>query len=218
MPTGYTEKICSGKEDVPVSDFIRTCARGMGALVLLRDNSLNAPIPDTLPVMNYHEKRIQELEKEHGEICSLSIEECNARADSDAIEQNRRRDEAWRESEARRSRYENMIAQIEEWVPPTKDHDGLKNFMLKQLIDSMQHDCMSLEEWETIYPEAALSDGGQWRDQKIASISMDLGYHRIKARDENKLNTERQLWWDQLRASLQKLTLDTKPTESDGEG
>ena len=59
MPTGYTADVMDGK----VTDFklfAMQCARAFGALVIMRDEPLNAEIPDEFSPSNYH---FQELEQ-----------------------------------------------------------------------------------------------------------------------------------------------------------
>lgn len=45
MPTGYTADLHDGK-DVTFDQFVKQCARGMGALVTLRDAPWDAPLPE----------------------------------------------------------------------------------------------------------------------------------------------------------------------------
>ena len=44
MPIGYTSKLHDG--DQPFNEFIMSCARAFGALVTMRDDPNDAPIPE----------------------------------------------------------------------------------------------------------------------------------------------------------------------------
>jgi hypothetical protein len=59
MPTGFTADICKGAE-VSFEDFAMTCARAFGALYSMRDEPMDAPIPETFVASGYH---ADELEK-----------------------------------------------------------------------------------------------------------------------------------------------------------
>jgi hypothetical protein len=47
MPTGYT-CIIEDKPDVTFAEYVWRCARAFGALLSMREDSLDAPIPDEL--------------------------------------------------------------------------------------------------------------------------------------------------------------------------
>lgn len=34
-----------------------------------------------------------------------------------------------------------MLSKVRRWTPPSKDHEGIKDFMESQLIDSLDFDC-----------------------------------------------------------------------------
>jgi len=38
-------------------------------------------------------------------------------------------------------RYEQMLCRARAWVPPSKEHENLKQFMIDQLVGSIQFDC-----------------------------------------------------------------------------
>ncbi len=43
MPTGYTDAV---KDGITFDQFVLGCARGMGALVMMRDEPSGTPIPE----------------------------------------------------------------------------------------------------------------------------------------------------------------------------
>lgn len=47
-------------------------------------------------------------------------------------------------SKTLRERYEKMLSKVRTWVPPTEEHNGIKSFMEKQLLDSIEEDCDDL--------------------------------------------------------------------------
>ena len=55
MPTGYTAKIADGQT---FEEFILSCARAFGALVEMRDEPADAPIPEEFKPSAYHTTQI----------------------------------------------------------------------------------------------------------------------------------------------------------------
>lgn len=54
MPTGYTANVPDG---ITFEQFVWQCARGMGALVMMRDEPTGAPIPERFEPSDYNAKR-----------------------------------------------------------------------------------------------------------------------------------------------------------------
>ena len=61
MPTGYTATLMEKGQDFP--DFVLLCARAMGATIMLRDEPLDAPIPEFQP-SDYSAKQLEESKEE----------------------------------------------------------------------------------------------------------------------------------------------------------
>lgn len=57
MPTGYTEAVQSG-EVTEFRDFALRCARAMGALIMMRDDPMDAPIPDEFKPSDWNRKQL----------------------------------------------------------------------------------------------------------------------------------------------------------------
>ena len=92
MPTGYTSKIYDG-EQVTGKEFLMTCARAFGALIEMRDESLNAKIPEELEVNTYHKKELENAKQKLKSIKNMSIEEVQKLVDEDyqkTIKENKR--------------------------------------------------------------------------------------------------------------------------------
>lgn len=68
MPTGYTAAVCDGKiTEFPA--FALQCARAFGALITMRDDAMNAPIPEEIkPDTSYYDKNISEAEHFNNDI------------------------------------------------------------------------------------------------------------------------------------------------------
>lgn len=142
MPTGLTARIYEGKE-VSFKDFALLCARQFGALMHMKDESLDAPIikrePNTfyLEELNKSKRKLEEF-KANPPVKEFLVKEWAEKLErlkEEDIKRNKEYDEL-------RMRYLKMLKQVEEWVPPTKEHTKLKQFMIDQLKDCIKWDCM----------------------------------------------------------------------------
>ena len=196
MPTGYTSDLYEGK-DVTVSDFILGCARAFGALVTMRDDRKDAPIPDEFPASDYHADAVATAEAWLDEVRSMDTDDIAEIADRDYSQSLNR----WRERRAqahdRRVRYERMLAEVRAWTPPTGEHVGLRDFMVEQLTRSIDFDCsMTYDDRPTRLAPF------EWRAQQIEKAQHDIEYHRREHEKEVQRATERSQWVQALRESL----------------
>jgi hypothetical protein len=196
MPTGYTE-IISTKPEVTFEEFALRCARAFGALIMLRDESIDASLPQKIEATDYHLRKGAEAEKWLATVREMSPDECERQA----ARQFEKADVDWRKSEAERKalgeRYRAMIAKVMAWNPPTPDHQGLKQFMLQQLRESLEWDAKS-------YPELRPKrlSGADWLSEEMAKARRDIAYHAEEYQSEVKRAADRNEWLQKLRQSL----------------
>jgi hypothetical protein len=197
MPTGYTVAVQDGKI-TELSEFTMQCARQFGALITMRDDPHDKPIPTRFePQTSYYDELIAQAQATLSEVEGLSEEACARRAlqaHADALDGWRSRT---RVREEGRARYEAMISKVEAWTPPTPDHVELKSFMLSQLHDSIQHDCSGSYDHK---PQ--LQTGAEWREAALTSARRDLAYGEEERRKEIECVTKRNEWVADLRDSL----------------
>lgn len=141
MPTGYTYQVESG-EMTELAPFVMTCARAFGALVMMRDEPLDAPIPEAFMPSDYAAKRVADARAELDAALSMTIEQA-----AEASKADHARGVASAQQERARTiehqaRYTAMRAKVDAWTPPTSDHVGLKTFMLEQIDISARHPYM----------------------------------------------------------------------------
>ena len=150
MATGYTHDVKDGK----VRDF-RTfalrCARGMGACIMQRDDPMNEP-PKQEVLTDHYSKRLAELRAEMEVVRAWTDEEAAAASAADHTGQVVAHERRVAAQVTTLSNYRAMEAQVQAWTPPTTEHQGLKDFMLEQLSESIKWDCH-----EVTPPESALS-------------------------------------------------------------
>lgn len=199
MPSGYTAKMYEG-EDQSFDDFVMSCARGMGALITMRDEPMDAPIPDAFEPSDYHAKAIEDAEWRLRNLDTVSDESARLQADQEYQQAHA----AWMESRRKeaelRERYVAMLAKVQAWEPPTPDHVHFKEFMVEQLTGSIDFDCPS--DWPTWRPEPQPKSIEEWKSEKRAKAERDLTYHSEEHAKEIARARERTEWVTALRLSL----------------
>ena len=67
--------------------------------------------------------------------------------------------------------YLRMLKLVNEWEPPTEEHNGVKAFMMDQISKSIDFDCNYNE------PEPVMIDPGGWIKQSINKAKRDVEYY-----------------------------------------
>lgn len=144
MPTGYTAVIAE-KENCTLEEYAMRCARNFGALIDMREEPMDAQIPERFEINPRYKAELEYAEKEYHDFDALPYSEkiavlerdyermAEKYAESDKIENERRR--------VLRVRYEAMLEKISRWESPTPDHENLREFMIKQINDCLKHEC-----------------------------------------------------------------------------
>lgn len=194
MPTGYTYPVVDGKiTEFP--DFALSCARAFGALIMMRDDPMDAPIPDEFePSTKYYDERLAADKKRLGEIQAMT----NADAETAALEAHRSaaasRSKYLADKEVEAERLNAMLAKVRTWSPPTPDHTEMKKFMIDQLTMSLPGD------YAPSIP--ALLDGATWRQQEIDRLADSIVYSQKEIAKEVERARGRTEWVRALRTSI----------------
>jgi hypothetical protein len=195
MPTGYTSDLYDGTP-VAFPEFAMRCARAFGALVTMRDSSMDAPVPEEFKPSSHHSDKLAALREERVRLGSRTPGEWLAAYDAHVSEVGASNAAAAAESNERRRRYEAMIAEVEHWEPPSTDHRDLKDFMLSQLRESIDFDC-------NVYPrEPDAPDARSYADAEFARIERETAYHEYEDAAERERTVSRNAWVKKLRESL----------------
>jgi len=175
MPTGYTTKLYNG-EDQSARDFILSCARGFGATIMQRDDDPNEP-----PKFREHDNHEAEMAARHSaelaEVEAWTTDEINEAAATDHTKELAAWQESKLKSDALRARYRAMLVKVERWTAPTDNHVGLKEFMVKQLRESIQFDCDDR-------PAPTEVAGHEYRAQRITFLTRMTASYEKYAREE----------------------------------
>lgn len=195
MPTGYTYEVATGKV-TELEPFVWRLARGMGALIMMRDDPTDAPVPERFEPSAHHAETLVALRTEIGRLSAMTVAEAQAASDAEYEADQRAKAEYFTEKLTQRGRYEAMIARLEAWEGAP---EGIREFGLSQLRQSLDHDCREPFEW---YGRPVERDGAKWRDAKIGAVAQDIAYHAEEDAKERERTENRNAWLAQLRASL----------------
>jgi len=195
MPTAYTAAVSDGTI-TELEPFVMQLARGMGALIMMRDEPWDAPVPEAFAPSTYNADRLAEQRNERDRLRSMTADEAQSAAQVEVQEYEDALAQAKAEHATRRQRYEEMIAKVEEWQGAP---EGIKEFALQQLGESLTFDA---RDPFTFYRERPAEDGQEWRAAKLEEIDRSILYH-AKTQAEEEARTEgRNAWLQQLRTSL----------------
>jgi hypothetical protein len=194
MPTGYTAAILDG---ITFEQFALNCARAFGALITMRDEPFDVPIPPRMEPSSFYQRT---MEREHLELERLlaltpgQIRQEAEKAYTEAVASYYTRKH---EREEQRAKYEAILAQAHAWQPPTSDHTGLKEFMVEQIEESIRFDCSGGDD-----PEPVRLTPEDWHAKRVAEVRWTVGYCEQHHRDEVERTHSRNCWIDALRKSL----------------
>lgn len=195
MPTGYTAAVADGKI-TDLKDFALQCARGMGALIMMRDEPRDAPIPERFEPSEYNAKKLEETRTERQRLYDMSDADAEAAAQAEYREKVAAKERWLTERTEQRNRYNAMIAKVVQWQ---RAPEGLKEFMLEQLHRGREFDC---PDRDTYWDEPKLLTGAEWRAAKIERVQKDIAYHAEEDAKERTRTEGRNAWIAQLRAAL----------------
>jgi hypothetical protein len=193
MATGYTYPVANG-EITEFKDFAMSCARAFGALITMRDEPQDAPIPEEFKPGDFHEKRLADAKDRLARLNVMTIDEAEASATGAFNEAMKSHQEyEAKEAEAER-RLNSMIKKVEAWTPPTANHTEMKKFMIDQLVMSRRGSYRS--------PEPVRLSGKDWLSTELEKAQHNVGYHAAEHAKEVERTASRAEWVKQLRRSL----------------
>ena len=196
MPTGYTAKLVENGQSFP--EFVMGCARAFGALIEMRDESADAPIPHEFKPSTYHADRLTEIRTELLRLQDMGNDERIAFGRAAKEEDIARNREYIRKTEEENARLAEMESQVKAWEPPTSEHQELKKFMLQQLFISKSITEYSQKGLATVLAKSP----GTYYSDAVLSAENSISYHTEHLEDDVVRAKDRTNWVKQLRESL----------------
>lgn len=197
MPTGYTS-IVADNENFTFPEFAMRCARNFGALIMMRDEPLDAPIPEKFEPSDYYKNEYEKAKAayENFIVNPPSDEDLEKQYNEYVAHETERFVAASADKDIKRRRYNAMLSEVLKWQPPTPEHEGLKKFMIDQLHDSIEFDC---SEYRPI-----ISDREEYiaRNRSGEYLKEELDFYEKRWHEEIERTNSRNKWLKELRESL----------------
>src|SRR4029077_19038577 len=123
----------------------------------------------------------------------MTLEEAAADLATHNIKQSENRARIVHKNKETRARYELMLPKVQAWKPTTPDHTNLKEFMLEQIADSINFDCLDEDSTAKWYP---YFDGSpkSWRAKVRADAAKDLARAEQSLAEEIDRCNKRNAW------------------------
>lgn len=187
MPTGYTSLIQDGAD---FKQFALSCARAFGAAIMQRDDPSDTPLKTEYEPSDYHIKELEKANEQKEKLDSLTDSDWQLMLDNEfEAEQKRIAEYAKQEAETEK-KYNSVLEKAKAWIPPTSDHVGIKEFMVKQIEDSINFDCKHYKDKKP-EPKLSLED---FKSKKYDSVNWSINYHTKEHDAEVKRAKERTEW------------------------
>lgn len=202
MPTGYTSSVGDGKVTNFI-DFAKQCARAFGACIMQRDEGLSSDIIIDEP-SDHNAKELQVAIKKYKDFKKKTSKELMTWVIKTKKEQINNYEDMINERKLIQQRYEAMLEKVKSWIPPTKDHINLKEFMIKQLKESIDFDC-DLKYYYEQLEQIKIKTNQEIIDEQIKDYEWSIEYHSKANKDELDRVKERNQWKKDLIKSLKSL-------------
>ena len=201
MPTAFTDYIERG-EITKFSDFAKLCTRAFGAAIHMRDESLDTPYIKR-EVDSYYKERISDVENEIKTLKDNPSEVYESYKKALYEDINHYKDEI-NECNSRKKIVASLIKEANEWIPPTKEYEYFKNFVLEQLkyaqtdVDTFYYETTIIDwqkELDTTTLEKFVEERTSELNEKLINAKDDLEQQQKNCDESNQ-------WVEELFKSL----------------
>lgn len=132
MPTGYTAFIEDG--DITTGkEFLLLCSRAFGVAVDIKEEPLTVPTPMKFEVDDYYEKSLRRSLEELENVKNMTEDEISKRMIKEHDEFKKYYLDLIDKETSLNKKYLKVLKEVENWIPPTDEHNGIKKFALKQI-------------------------------------------------------------------------------------
>ena len=203
MPTGYTAGILNCTVTT-FPQFAKLCMRAFGATIHLRDEGLNTEYKPRVP-SDYHLEAIKGAEQLIIDAQKLTDDEIVDIRKKELEGSKKYYLEAIEKAKKAAIEMDKMLSDVLKWQPPTPDHIGIKDFMIEQIVKTIDFDCKTdYHDKKLIKIESQLlnTDASEIRKQMIEQAERDLAYHREENLKEIQRCEQSNKWVTDLLSSL----------------
>lgn len=195
MPTAYTCNLIK-EEELSFKDFALKCARAFGACIDMRDEPTDAPIPEEFKQSTYYKEKLNHAKEELELFKKMTDEDFKSKAEENFKAELKYYEDEINKNNFTLKRYKTMLNKVKDWVPPTTEHEGLKNFMIDQITSSINFDSY-------IPTKPKVKTLKETKNEMLESILHDIAYYASENEKEKERVTARNKWLKDLRKSLE---------------
>lgn len=211
MPTGYTSYINDGKI-TNGADFLKLCTRAFGVAVDLKDESLFVPTPEHFEPDPYYKESYEKAVNKRDKYRKMTLNEARQDFINQAIENINSAREHLKNIIEENDKYQAVKDEIMDWIPPTSEHEKLKEYAINQLDISMNSaDTIKYYEEES---DKMIDDNEkavtEYLDRKRKMTEGNVVRSYKKWQENIKETEEKNLWMKQFLDSLETITDETR--------
>jgi hypothetical protein len=206
MPTGYTAGIIDG-EITTFEQFATQCSRAFGATIHMRDNPLDSPYEPRTP-SEYYVNSLQSQREKLEETKTMTDEAIVQDFETllkDSLEYHERELE---KTKVNLGRLNSIMESAKSWVPPTEDHEGVRDYMIDQLEITIKADGdPSYHVNKIVQAKKELEEGIDpkvYREEKIKEIEDRISYYEGEVQKELERCKQSNDWMDKFLESIKK--------------
>lgn len=211
MPTGYTSYINDGKI-TNGADFLKLCTRAFGVAVDLKDESLFVPTPEHFEPDPYYKESYEKAVNKRDKYRKMTLNEARQDFINQAIENINSAREHLKNIIEENDKYQAVKNEIMDWIPPTSEHEKLKEYAINQLDISMNS-----EDTIKYYEEEAdkrFDDNdkavAEYLNRKREMTEGNVVRSYQKWQENIKAAEEKNLWMKQFLDSLEMIQDETR--------
>lgn len=197
MPTGYT---CDIEKGISFEDFVWNCARAFGAFVMQRDDP-SGEIALQEQASSYYREQLEKTQQEYAEFLVMSIDDLKLKWQTEMKEFRNQYLEHILKCEQLRKKYNDMLKRVEDWIPPTEDHKGLKEFMIEQINSSIEFDDMTSYYLKRI-EELDKTTFETWVEDQLDGFKREIKHYKEEIEKEEERVRSRNEWKNELVKSI----------------
>ncbi len=178
-------------------DFVRGASEQSAVYRALGHFSLSDPVPLVLP-KHGHKQVADGYREELARVEAMTSEEVLGMADASFVAVTSTRDSLISTGKSRVLKYNAMLTKVESWTPPTEQHQGLKDFLVQNLLEAVSSCDVAF--YERTKPFHQTGEG--WRQAEIKRLQGLVEHHDREYAAELKRVEEQNAWLTLLHESL----------------
>jgi len=133
LANGYVHALVDG--NLTLKQWTLQCARAFGALISMRDDPMDTPIPEEIKPDSYYKESLDKAQARLALSVSMTDEELLAEETSYCKDSLKSLRKGYKEGKKQLAILKSMREQVEAWTPP-EECTNLKEYMLKSLDEA----------------------------------------------------------------------------------